>query len=103
MAEVSVQLHRPSVRLHSVTPQNAVLNKHSSILTQKKENGGAKAMLYATGMTEEDMSKPQLGITSISYDSKLLQSGAQAVPYFANLTEASWPHGSDMVLTDFRM
>ena len=44
------------------------LNKYSSQLTQVRSQVGSQAMLYATGMTEEDMSKPQVGIASTGYD-----------------------------------
>lgn len=45
-----------------------VLNKYSSILTQHKQRGAAQAMLYATGMTEEEMNMPQIGIASCWYE-----------------------------------
>jgi len=44
------------------------LNKFSSTLTQPINRGISQAMLYATGMTEEDMDKPQVGIASMGYD-----------------------------------
>jgi dihydroxy-acid dehydratase len=44
------------------------LNKYSSQITQPKAQGASQAMLYATGMTEQDMSKPQVGISSIWYE-----------------------------------
>ena len=44
------------------------LNKYSSQVTQPKSQGASQAMLYATGMTEEDMSKPQVGIASVWYE-----------------------------------
>ncbi|KAH9839363.1 dihydroxy-acid/6-phosphogluconate dehydratase [Rhodofomes roseus] len=44
------------------------LNKWSSILTQDKARGGAQAMLYAVGLTEEDMDKPQIGISPIWWE-----------------------------------
>lgn len=44
------------------------LNKYSSHITQPKSQGASQAMLYATGMTEEDMSKPQVGIASVWYE-----------------------------------
>lgn len=31
-------------------------------------------MLYATGMTDEDMAKPQIGISSVWYEGELLLS-----------------------------
>ena len=44
------------------------MNFHSSELTQTKVRGASQAMLYATGMTEEDMNKPQVGICSVWYE-----------------------------------
>ena len=44
------------------------LNKYSSRITQPKSQGASQAMLYATGMTEADMQKPQVGIASVWYE-----------------------------------
>ncbi len=44
------------------------LNKFSSRITQPKSQGASQAMLYGTGMTEADMDKPQVGISSIWYE-----------------------------------
>lgn len=44
---------------------NANLNRISSKITQPKSQGASQAMLYATGMDEADMSKPQIGISSV--------------------------------------
>jgi dihydroxy-acid dehydratase len=44
------------------------LNKFSSRVTQAKSQGASQAMLYATGMTDADMTKPQVGIASVWYD-----------------------------------
>jgi dihydroxy-acid dehydratase len=49
------------------TDQN-VLNKYSRHITQPKSQGASQAMLYATGMTPEDMNKPQVGIGSMWYE-----------------------------------
>lgn len=61
------------VEIHSVprptgVPTPAKLNKISCQLTQDKARGGAQAMLYAVGMTEEDMNKPQIGISPIWWE-----------------------------------
>jgi len=45
-----------------------MLNKISSRITQPKSQGASQAMLYATGMTPEDMHKGQVGIASVWYD-----------------------------------
>src|ERR1700741_2695152 len=46
----------------------AGLNKYSSRITQPKSQGASQAMLYATGMSEADMGKAQVGIGSVWYD-----------------------------------
>jgi len=43
------------------------LNKYSRTLTQKRSQAGSLAMLYATGLKKEDMSKPQVGIASMGW------------------------------------
>ena len=44
------------------------LNKYSRRITQPKSQGASQAMLYATGMSEADMDKPQVGIASVWYE-----------------------------------
>ena len=44
------------------------LNKHSSRLTQDESQPASQAMLYAVGLTDEDMDKAQIGIASTGYD-----------------------------------
>ncbi|MGO9482259.1 MAG: dihydroxy-acid dehydratase [Candidatus Kryptoniota bacterium] len=44
------------------------LNKYSSQLTQRLSQAASQAMLYGTGMKEEDMSKPQVGIASMGWE-----------------------------------
>jgi len=44
------------------------LNKFSSRITEPKSQGASQAMLYGTGMTEADMSKAQVGISSVWYE-----------------------------------
>ncbi len=44
------------------------LNKYSSRVTQPRSQGASQAMLYGTGMTEADMHKPQIGISSMWYE-----------------------------------
>lgn len=38
------------------------LNKYSARITQPKSQGASQAMLYATGLEEEDMNRPQVYI-----------------------------------------
>jgi dihydroxy-acid dehydratase len=44
------------------------LNKYSSRITEPKSQGASQAMLFATGMNEEDMAKAQVGISSMWYE-----------------------------------
>ena len=44
------------------------LNKYSSRITEPKSQGASQAMLYGTGMSEEDMGKAQVGISSVWYE-----------------------------------
>jgi len=44
------------------------LNKYSSRITQQKSQGASQAMLYATGLKEPDMEKPQVGIASVWFE-----------------------------------
>jgi dihydroxy-acid dehydratase len=44
------------------------MNKYSSRITQPKSQGASQAMLYATGLTDEDLGKPQVGISSVWYE-----------------------------------
>lgn len=44
------------------------LNKFSARLTESQSQVGSKAMLYATGLSEDDMKKPQVGIASTGWD-----------------------------------
>jgi dihydroxy-acid dehydratase len=45
-----------------------MLNRFSSHVTQPKSQGASQAMLYATGFTDEDMHKAQVGIASVWYE-----------------------------------
>src|SRR5688572_16527714 len=44
------------------------LNVWSSRITQAKSQGASQAMLYATGLTPEDLEKPQVGIASVWFE-----------------------------------
>lgn len=45
------------------------LNKYSRNITQPKSQGASQAMLYATGLTDEDFNKAQIGIASMWFES----------------------------------
>ena len=44
------------------------LNKYSSRLTESKSQGASQAMLYATGLEDQDLDKPQVGIASVWFE-----------------------------------
>src|SRR5712692_1717146 len=43
-------------------------NKFSSKITKPKSQGASQAMLYATGLRDEDFNKPQVGIASVWFE-----------------------------------
>jgi dihydroxy-acid dehydratase len=45
-----------------------ILNKYSSQITGPKSQGASQAMLYATGLSDDDLNKPQVGISSMWYE-----------------------------------
>ncbi|KAM3586837.1 dihydroxy-acid dehydratase ilv3 [Umbelopsis sp. WA50703] len=71
-----------SAKIHSYATRSAVigarhyasssngsgLNKYSRNITEPKSQGASQAMLYATGLTDEDLRKPQVGISSVWYE-----------------------------------
>src|SRR6266404_996004 len=44
------------------------LNKYSSHVTQPRSQGASQAMLYGTGLTEDDLKKAEVGIASVWYE-----------------------------------
>jgi dihydroxy-acid dehydratase len=54
--------------LRHKVPKAMPLNKFSSRVTQPKSQGASQAMLYGTGLSREDMDKPQVGIASMWYE-----------------------------------
>ncbi|KAG6731314.1 hypothetical protein I3842_01G123500 [Carya illinoinensis] len=62
----------PSVTLDSSPPlpttQTLKLNKYSSRVTEPKSQGGSQAILHGVGLSEDDLSKPQIGISSVWYE-----------------------------------
>lgn len=44
------------------------LNKYSSRITEPKSQGASQAMLIGTGLTLEDMTKPEIGIASVWWE-----------------------------------
>jgi dihydroxy-acid dehydratase len=47
---------------------NSQRNKYSSHITRPKSQGASQAMLHATGLSEEDLKKPQVGIASVWFE-----------------------------------
>jgi len=44
------------------------LNQFSAQITERKSQGASQAMLYATGIRDEDMNKPQVGVASMWFE-----------------------------------
>jgi dihydroxy-acid dehydratase len=44
------------------------LNKYSAHITQPRSQGASQAMLFATGLTESDLNKAQVGIASVWFE-----------------------------------
>lgn len=67
MALLHLAVRRLRARQFSVSAGKAQknLNKYSAIVTQDKSQGASQAMLYATGFTEADMDKAQVGVGSV--------------------------------------
>ncbi|KAF0702311.1 hypothetical protein AaE_016013, partial [Aphanomyces astaci] len=57
-----------AVQRRTLSTDAKKLNKYSTILTENKSHGAAQAMLYATGLKEEDITKPQVGIASVWWE-----------------------------------
>ena len=47
---------------------STTLNKYSRQITQPKSQGASQAMLLGTGLSEDDLAKPQVGIASVWYE-----------------------------------
>ena len=52
----------------STSLNSTSLNKYSRHITQPKSQGASQAMLLGTGLTDDDLSKPQIGIASVWYE-----------------------------------
>ncbi|KAI8993425.1 dihydroxy-acid dehydratase [Pilobolus umbonatus] len=63
-----VHIHKLAPRDTNVSKKPSVINKYSRTITQLPSAGAAQAQLYATGLKDDDMSKPQVGVTSFGYD-----------------------------------
>ncbi|KAJ1892885.1 hypothetical protein LPJ66_006082 [Kickxella alabastrina] len=64
----SRQLFSTSTISREQDGQKGQLNRYSATITQPKSQGPSQAMLYGTGMKEVDMSKGQVGISSVWYE-----------------------------------
>ncbi|KAK4372814.1 hypothetical protein RND71_008198 [Anisodus tanguticus] len=61
-----------TIRATTTSPQTPPppqkLNKYSSRITEPKSQGGSQAILYGVGLSDDDMKKPQIGISSVWYE-----------------------------------
>uniref|UniRef100_A0A2N9HBA6 dihydroxy-acid dehydratase n=1 Tax=Fagus sylvatica TaxID=28930 RepID=A0A2N9HBA6_FAGSY len=58
----------PTTTTTTTTKQEIKLNKYSSRITEPKSQGGSQAMLLGVGLSEDDLTKPQVGISSVWYE-----------------------------------
>lgn len=61
----------PAVTVDSPPPSSSAaekLNKYSSRITEPKSQGGSQAILHGVGLSEDDLTKPQIGISSVWYE-----------------------------------
>lgn len=63
MIDIGITSNEPSIREYKME-----LNKHSKNVTQDPTQPAAQAMLYAIGLTEEDLKKPLIGVGSTGYE-----------------------------------
>jgi dihydroxy-acid dehydratase len=57
-----------SVKKDSFLNAEPVLNKFSRVITEPPSQGASQAMLYATGLTSQTISSPQIGICSVWFE-----------------------------------
>jgi hypothetical protein len=48
--------------------EKVILNKYSRIITEPPSQGASQAMLYATGLTPETITRAQVGICSVWFE-----------------------------------
>ncbi len=68
VAFACTRINRVRKERNSSTTMTKPLNRYSSEITQPKSQGASQAMLYATGLQEADMAKPQVGIASMWFE-----------------------------------
>lgn len=74
MEKANVVQKQGEVALHPMparengSKEGIILNKYSCEVTQGAEKGAAQAMLYAAGLSIEDLNKPQIGISSVWWE-----------------------------------
>ncbi|KAJ6793024.1 Dihydroxy-acid dehydratase chloroplastic [Iris pallida] len=68
----TIQTQPPQQQIDSPPPPPSPgatkLNLYSSRITEPKSQGGSQAVLYGVGLSDADMSKPQIGISSVWYE-----------------------------------
>ncbi|KNA24741.1 hypothetical protein SOVF_013130 isoform A [Spinacia oleracea] len=72
------------------------LNKYSSRITEPKSQGASQAVLYGIGLSDDDMQKPQIGISSVWYE------GNTCNMHLLSLAEAVKEGVTDAGLIGFR-
>ncbi|KAL3507395.1 hypothetical protein ACH5RR_032777 [Cinchona calisaya] len=78
------------------TTPSEKLNKYSSRITEPKSQGGSQAILYGVGLSDDDLHKPQVGISSVWYE------GNTCNMHLLNLSEAVKEGVKDAGMVGFR-
>lgn len=73
--QVNIHTRIPRQAIPDLVPKpsdqhpTSALNRTSSLITQTATHAGAQAFFHALGLTTEDLKKPQIGISSVWYES----------------------------------
>ncbi|KAM4091572.1 hypothetical protein ACJW30_09G146300 [Castanea mollissima] len=67
-ATLTQQQQQQQQQLDQELKKTIKLNKYSGRITEPKSQGGSQAMLLGVGLSEDDLSKPQVGISSVWYE-----------------------------------
>ncbi|GJV39365.1 dihydroxy-acid dehydratase, chloroplastic [Tanacetum coccineum] len=79
-------------------PQNTKLNKYSSRITEPKSQGASQAILCGVGLSDDDLNKPQIGISSVCLQSRDLIADSIEI-----VMSAQWYDGISLFLAVIRI
>ena len=59
---------KSSISTNPPSTEPTKLNKYSSRITEPKSQGASQAILYGVGLSDADLKKPQVGVSSVWYE-----------------------------------